>query len=282
MREISGYLQEFASRGINKKSSSEIDAKSYSRLIALDILKDCLLRFKSDQTWLYKIVITKSFEYFVENKIDMLVKAQWINILKEIIDVNNIESFFIKTDYLALHTHLVSILALALDLNHVDPKFVIGLTSQTVFKWDVGLWKFIPAATNSSEYNTLMNPTSYAKTFTNIIGPNNMLNTEWLLITLKNSFKLVGYIFDVINRTNKISVLPLKPIIEGLLKSFKLFQELTELPNPIGPWNVSVEKWDETTHVNIVECKAEILKIIIYHLKSDGTISQLMREMVLC
>lgn len=272
MQAIQKTIQEYT-----LKELTSDDKKAWTKICVLELLEDILMRLKADQNWLHKSVITTFYEYLTLNSTDMLLKAQWIKTLRQVADERGAELFFTKSDYLTFHWHLTSLAASAIDLPTVG---CAGLADSALAKWDVGLWRFVKGFGSSAECGRLMDPCSYVRKCEGVVGPEGALNSEWLLVALKNSFNIVGYILSIANSSNAISLQQLKPTVDLMLKAFMLFQVLSELEAPVNPWEVTQERWDESTRAKIVECKTEILKIIAHHLKTRGPVSQLVFEIV--
>jgi len=276
---IKEMMQEMLKLVKESKVKREDDKKAQTKIIAIEMLKDTLMRLKNDQVWLHKSIITKFYEYLTFNSVCMFLKAQWIKVLREIVEEREVEINFLRTDYLLFHSHLISLIVSTIDFSSLDPTLGTGLADPAIVKWDIGLYKFIKT-TNPTEYNNFMNPNNYAKPFKPHISPNNTFNNEWLLIALKHSFRIIKYIFSVANNSVILPAIQLRSTVEEVLKAFMLFQSLSELELPISPWEVTQEKWKESTQKKIIECKSEILSIIIQHTKIGGPVPQLLTEIV--
>jgi len=278
--EINKITEQWKSGNMEQELLVEIEKKAYAKISTLDFLLAIMLRSKDDQPWLYKTVVTKIFEYLPNKNVDMLLKSECINILRQIIDIKNIDQHLLKPGYLWFHSFLVSLLASSLDSSMMNPLLYSGLANPTIIKWDLGLWKFSTVLPNSDESEDCLDPANYGKLPTKIIGPKNLLDSEYLIKAIHNSFKLVGNILNEYGKSQNISPANIKPIIDMVNRAYILFQGLSEIKLPCGIWQVTKEIWENVTMQLILDTKAELLKIINSQIFSQNAISPMAKEMV--
>ncbi len=104
----------------------ETDVRAQCKMAAFELLKEAVRKYRADQQWMYKMIFTKLFEQLPLKSADMMIKALCIDIVGEMIDPRNVETFLLKPGYPSFHSLLMSVLVSPMDPNIVSSSLTSG------------------------------------------------------------------------------------------------------------------------------------------------------------